>query len=62
MKSVPYGDSGNGIAAAARRSAGYSILIEPAARRREAIEALGHSELRAFGTGGAIGPLKPTGL
>ena len=28
------------------------ILIEPAARRRTAIEARGHSELRAFGTGG----------
>ena len=28
------------------------ILIEPAARRRAAIEARGHSELRAFGTGG----------
>ena len=32
------------------------IVIEPAARRRAAIEARGHSELRAFGTGGAIGP------
>jgi len=37
------------------------ILIEPAARRRAAIEARGHSELAAFGigafgTGGAIGP------
>jgi len=30
------------------------ILIEPAARRRAAIEARGHSELGAFGTGGAI--------
>ena len=29
------------------------ILIEPAARRRAAIEARGHSELGAFGTGGA---------
>jgi len=28
------------------------ILIEPAARRRAAIEAGGHSELRAFRTGG----------
>ena len=27
------------------------IAIEPAARRRAAIEARGHSELRAFGTG-----------
>jgi len=40
-----YGDSGNGTAAAARRSAEY--LIEPAARRRAAIEARGHSELGA---------------
>jgi len=32
------------------------ILIEPAARRRAAIEARGHYELGAFGTGGAIGP------
>jgi len=31
------------------------ILIEPAARRCVAIEAPGHSELGAFGTGGAIG-------
>jgi len=29
------------------------IMIEPAAQRRTAIEARGHS---AFGTGGAIGP------
>jgi len=50
----PYGDSGNGTAAAARRS--RDILIEPAARRRAAIEARGHSELAAFGTEGAIGP------
>jgi len=28
------------------------IVIEPAARSRAAIEARGHSELRAFGTGG----------
>jgi len=28
------------------------IVIEPAARHRAAIEARGHSELRAFGTGG----------
>jgi len=27
------------------------IVIEPAARRRAAIEAVGHSELRVFGTG-----------
>jgi len=37
------------------------ILIEPAARRRAAIEApklpnWAHSELAAFGTGAAIGP------
>jgi len=31
-------------------------LIEPAAQRRAAIKARGHSELRAFGTGGTIGP------
>jgi len=31
------------------------ILIEPAARRRTAIEARGHSELGAFGNGRAIG-------
>jgi len=30
------------------------IVIEQAARHRAAIEARGHSELRAFGTGGAI--------
>jgi len=33
-----------------------NIVIELAARRRAAMEALGHCELRAFGTGGAIGP------
>ena len=37
------------------------LLIEPAARRRAAIESQGHPELGAFGTGafgtgGAIGP------
>ena len=32
------------------------ILIEPAPRRRAAIEARGHSELGVFGTAGAIGP------
>ena len=32
------------------------IVIEPAARCRAAIEARGHFELRAFGTGGAVGP------
>ena len=46
----PYGDSDNGTAAAARRS--RDILIEPAALRRPAIEAQGHSELGAFRTAG----------
>jgi len=32
------------------------ILIEPAAQRRPAIKARGHSEMGAFGTGGAIRP------
>jgi len=32
------------------------IMIEPATRRRAAVEACGHLELRAFGTGGIIGP------
>ena len=41
----PYGNSGNGTTAAARHSA--DILIEPAARRRAAIEAWEHSELGA---------------
>ena len=31
----------------------WDILIEPVVRRRAAIEAPGHSELGAFGTGGA---------
>jgi len=31
------------------------IVIEPAARRRAAIEARERSKLRTFGTGGAIG-------
>jgi len=34
----------------------WDILIEPAAQRRAAIEARGHSELEAFRTVGAIGP------
>ena len=51
----PYDDSGNGIAAAPH-DARRDIVIKPAARRRAANEARGHSELRAFGTGGAIGP------
>ena len=41
----PYGDSGNGTAAAARPR--WDILIEPAARRHAAIEARRHSELGA---------------
>ena len=44
----PYGVSGNGTAA--QHDAQWDILIEPAARRRAAIEARGHSELGAFGT------------
>jgi len=32
------------------------IVIEPATRRRAAIEPRGHCELGAFETGGAIGP------
>jgi len=32
------------------------ILFDPGAWRRAAIEACGHSELGAFGTGGAIRP------
>jgi len=39
-----------------QHDARWDILIEPAARRRAAIEARGHSELGAFGTGGTIGP------
>jgi len=31
-----------------------NIVIEPAARRHAAIEARGHSELRAFRTGGVL--------
>jgi len=34
-----------------QHNARQDILIEPAARRRAAIEARGHSELRPFGTG-----------
>jgi len=34
----------------------WDIVIEPAARCRAAIEAPEHSELRAFRTGGTIGP------
>jgi len=32
------------------------IVIKPVLRHRAAIEARGHSELGAFGNGGAIGP------
>jgi len=39
-----------------QRDGRWDILIEPAARRRATIKARGHSELPAFGTGGAIGP------
>jgi len=44
-----------------QHNARRDIVIEPAARRRAAIEAWGHSELLAFRTGafrtgGAIGP------
>jgi len=44
-----------------QHNARRDILIEPAARQRAAIEARGipnwgHSEVWAFGTGGAIGP------
>jgi len=39
-----------------QHDARWDILIEQAARQRAAIEARGHSQLGAFGTGGAIGP------
>ena len=44
-----------------QHDASQDIVIEPAARRRAAIESRGHSELQAFGTGafgtgGTIGP------
>jgi len=44
-----------------QHDARLDIVTEPAVRRRAAIEARGipnwwHSELGAFGTGGAIGP------
>ena len=39
-----------------QHNARQDILIEPAARQHAAIEGPGHSELGAFGTGGAIGP------
>jgi len=44
------------IALLQQHDARQDIVIEPAARRRAAIEARGHSELGAFGIGGAIGP------
>ena len=50
----PYGDSE--MALLQQHHARRGIIIEPAPRRRAAIEARGHSELGAFGTGGAIGP------
>jgi len=34
-----------------QHDAGRDIVVEPAARRRAALEARGHSELRPFGTG-----------
>jgi len=46
----PYDDSGNGIAAAARRSPGYCNWTGGAASCCD--RARGHSELWAFGTGG----------
>jgi len=39
-----------------QHDARWDIVIVPAVRRHAAIEARGHSELEAFGTGGAIGP------
>jgi len=44
------------VALLQQHDARRDILIEPAAQRRAAIEVRGHSELGAFGTGGAIGP------
>jgi len=40
------------VALLQQQDARWDILIEPAARWRAAIEARGHSELAAFGTGG----------
>ena len=56
MKFAPYGDSGNGIAAAALHDDRRDIVIEPAARRRATIEARGHSELGAPSWGGKNPP------
>jgi len=39
-----------------QHDARQDILTEPSAQWRAAIEARGHSELAALGTGGAIGP------
>jgi len=44
------------VALLQQRNARRDILIEPAVRWLAAIEAWKHSELRAFSTGGAIGP------
>jgi len=44
------------VALLQQHDARRDILIKPAVRRHAAIKAQGHSELRAFGTGGAIGP------
>jgi len=44
------------VALLQQHDARWDILIEPAAQRHAAIEPWGHSELEAFGTGGAIGP------
>jgi len=45
-----------------QHDARWDMLIEPAVRRCAAIEARGHSELAAFGTGGCNPAVKPTGL
>jgi len=44
------------VALLQQHDARRDILIEPAAQWRAAIDARGHSELGAFGTGGTIGP------
>ena len=55
------------VALLQQHDARRDIVIEPAARRRAAIEARGHSELRAFGSGGVRNwgrnrAVKPTDL
>jgi len=40
------------VALLQQHDARWDILIEPATRRRAAVEARGRSELRALGTGG----------